>query len=154
MNDLPLISVIILNWNGREYLCPCVKSVMEQTYPNIEIILVDNASTGQSLEAFGPISNPLRIIVNPQNLGYGGGNNRGIQGAQGRYIFVVNSDTEIEPDCVAHLWKEIEADPCMGVTTPKILLHHQRDRIDAAGLSVYPEGALPGDLAGNSSPLF
>ena len=51
MNDLPLISVIIPNWNGREYLCPCVKSVMEQTYPNIEIILVDNASTDHSLEA-------------------------------------------------------------------------------------------------------
>jgi len=140
MNDFPLISVIILNWNGREYLCSCVDSVKEQTYPNIEIILVDNASTDHSLEALPPISNPLRIIVNPRNLGYGGGNNRGIQEARGRYIFVVNSDTEIKPDCVAHLWKGIEADPCTGVTTPKILLYHQRDRIDAAGLSVYPDG--------------
>ena len=140
MNHFPLISIVILNWNGKEYLYPCIQSVKEQDYPNLEIILVDNASTDDSIETIQKYFKDLRVVVNSSNLGYGGGNNRGIREAKGRYIFVLNSDTEIEKECVAHLWRSIETAPDIGVTTPKILLHHQRERLDAAGLTIYPDG--------------
>jgi GT2 family glycosyltransferase len=138
--QLPLISTVILNWNGKEYLRPCLQSVKEQTYPNIEIILVDNASTDGSIEYIKNVFPDLRLIINPKNMGYGAGNNRGIEGARGRYIFVLNSDTEIEKRCVEALWNCIETDHKIGVTTPKILLYDQRDIIDAAGLTIYPDG--------------
>ncbi|HSB07237.1 MAG TPA: glycosyltransferase family 2 protein [Thermodesulfobacteriota bacterium] len=140
MNDFPLISVVILNWNGKEYLYPCLQSVKEQTHPNLEIILVDNASTDGSIETIQKCFNDLQVIVNLSNLGYGGGNNRGIREAKGRYIFVLNSDTEIEKECITYLWRSIEAAPGIGVTTPKILLHDQREKLDAAGLTIYPDG--------------
>jgi GT2 family glycosyltransferase len=140
MKHLPLISTVILNWNGKEYLHPCLQSVKGQTYPNIEIILVDNASTDGSIEYIKDLLSDLRLIINYRNIGYGGGNNRGIEEAKGRYIFVLNSDTEIEKRCVELLWECIETDQRIGVTTPKILLYDRRDVIDAAGLTIYPDG--------------
>ncbi len=140
MSHLPLISTVILNWNGKEYLYPCIQSVKRQTYPNIEIILVDNASADDSVEYIKNLLPDLRLIINQQNIGYGGGNNRGIREAEGRYIFVLNSDTEIDEKCVEFLWRGMEGDQKIGVTTPKILLYDRRDTIDAAGLTVYPDG--------------
>jgi GT2 family glycosyltransferase len=140
MENLPLISTIILNWNGKEYLNSCIQSVKKQTYPNIEIILVDNASEDDSVETIKNLFSDLRLIINPENIGYGGGNNRGIREAKGSYIFVLNSDTVIEKDCLELLWKCIETDQKMGVTTPKILLYDRRDTIDAAGLTIYLDG--------------
>jgi len=140
MKHLPLISTVILNWNGKEYLHPCLQSVKGQTYPNIEIILVDNASTDGSIEYIKDLLSDLRLIINYRNIGYGGGNNRGIEEAKGRYIFVLNSDTEIEKRCLELLWECIETDQRIGVTTPKILLYDRRDIIDAAGLTIYPDG--------------
>jgi len=140
MTDVPLISVIILSWNGKEYLSPCLKSVKAQTYPNIETILVDNGSTDGSVEYIKNLFSDLHVIINRENLGYGGGNNQGIIEAKGKHIFILNSDTEIEKDCLELLWKCIETDKKMGVTTPKILLYDRRDTIDAAGLTIYRDG--------------
>jgi len=140
VKNLPLISTVILNWNGKEYLSACIQSVRKQTYPNIEIIFVDNASADGSVEYIKNSFSDLRLMINHENLGYGGGNNRGIREANGRYLFVLNSDTEIEEDCVEWLWRCIETDQKIGVTTPKILLYDQRDTVDAAGLTIYPDG--------------
>jgi GT2 family glycosyltransferase len=140
MKELPLISAVILNWNGKEYLDRCLQSVKEQTYPHMETILVDNASTDGSAESVKNLFPDLRLLINHKNLGYGAGNNRGIREAMGRYIFILNSDTEVEERCVEALWQCIETDQRMGTTTPKILLYERRDIIDAAGLTIYPDG--------------
>jgi GT2 family glycosyltransferase len=140
MKHPPLISTVILNWNGRNYLYSCLRSVKGQTYPNMEIILVDNASTDDSVETIRNVFSDLRLIVNPENMGFGGGNNRGMREAKGRYIFLLNSDTEMEENCVELLWRSIETDQTIGVTTPKIVLYDRRDTIDAAGLTIYPDG--------------
>jgi GT2 family glycosyltransferase len=140
MKHVPLISTVILNWNGREYLPSCLRSVKRQTYSNTEIILVDNASTDGSVEAVRNSFSDLRLVVNPKNMGYGGGNNRGIREARGRYIFLLNSDTEIEENCLELLLRCIETDQAIGVTTPKIVFYDRRDIIDAAGLCIYPDG--------------
>lgn len=68
----PLISIVILNWNGKGQLSPCIQSVKRQTYPNLEILLVDNASTDCSIETIHHHFHDLRLILNPENLGYGG----------------------------------------------------------------------------------
>jgi len=140
MTPPPLISIVILNWNGKEQLDPCIQSVKSQTYPNIEIILVDNDSTDGSAQYVKTIFPDLRLIMNRENLGYGGGNNRGIEAAKGEYIFILNNDTEIEIECVEALWKCMETDATIGMATPRILLYHRKDTIDAAGLAIYPDG--------------
>jgi len=140
MKELPLISAVILNWNGKEYLDRCLQSVKNQTYPHMETILVDNASTDGSAESVKNLFPDLRLLINHKNLGYGAGNNQGIREAMGRYIFILNSDTEVEERCVEALWQCIETDQRMGTTTPKILLYERRDIIDAAGLTIYPDG--------------
>ncbi len=140
MKSFPLISAVILNWNGKGYLSPCLQSVKGQTYPNLEIILVDNGSTDASVEDVKGLFPDLRLFINPKNMGYGAGNNRGMEEARGAYILVLNSDTEMEKGCVEALWNCIERDQKIGVTTPKILLYDQRDTVDAAGLTIYPDG--------------
>ena len=140
MTPPPLISVVILNWNGKEELCPCIQSVKSQTYPTIEILLVDNDSNDGSARHAKAVFPDLQLIINPENLGYGGGNNRGIQEARGKYILVLNNDTEIERECEERLWKSMEDDERMGTATPKILLYDRTDTVDAAGLTVYPDG--------------
>lgn len=140
MKEFPLISTIILNWNGKEYLHACIRSVKEQTYPRMEIILVDNASTDGSVEYLRDLFPDLHLIVSPENLGYGGGNNLGIRKASGRYLFILNNDTVLEKRCVEFLWRSIETDLRIGATTPKIVLDDQRGTIDAAGLTIYPDG--------------
>jgi len=140
MTPPPLISIVILNWNGKDQLSPCIQSVKRQIYPNLEILIVDNASADGSIESIHHLFHDLRLILNSENLGYGGGNNRGIQEAKGKYIFVLNNDTEIERECVEWLWKCMESDEKIGMTTPKILLYDRKDTIDAAGLTIYPDG--------------
>jgi hypothetical protein len=86
MPHSPLVSVIIVNYNNREYLEKCLESVFRSNYPNFEVVFVDNASRDESTEfvknKFGTES-LLKIVQNSENLGYAGGNNAGIRIAQG-----------------------------------------------------------------------
>lgn len=140
MEEFPLISVIILNWNGEDYLERCIFSVLGQTYTNLEIIVVDNASTDDSLKRLAPFLDKIKVIKNSKNMGYGGGNNCGIRESKGSYIFILNNDTELEKDCIEKLWKTMRKDPRIGVTTPKILFSSSKNLIDAAGLTIYWDG--------------
>jgi len=140
MKSLPLISTVILNWNGKEYLASCIQSLREQTYSNLEMILVDNASTDGSVEYIKNLFPDLRVIVNKKNLGYGGGNNVGIGASQGRYVMILNNDTRLDPHCIEELKRGIEKDERYGSCASKILLEHKDNLVDAAGISVCPDG--------------
>lgn len=97
-NEKSLISIIIVNWNGKKWLKKCLDSLYAQTYRNFEIIFVDNASADDSV-AFVEKNYPKVIIVkSDKNLGFAGGNNVGIQQAKGEYILFLNSDTWAEND--------------------------------------------------------
>ena len=119
MEEHPLISVVVLNWNGTPFVEQCLTSLMAQTYTPLEIIVVDNASTDGSAELIREKFHPARIIVNEKNLGFGGGNNVGIRSAQGRYIMMLNNDTRLDPQCVEELKKSIEKDERYGACASK-----------------------------------
>ena len=150
MNRFPLISIVILNWNGKDFIPSCIRSAKEQTYPNTEIILVDNASTDGSIESIKALFPDLRLIANRENLGYGGGNNRGIREAGGEYVLVLNNDAEIEKECVKRLWECMETDERIGTAAPKILFYDRKDTVDAAGLAIFADGLSIG--RGRSEP--
>jgi len=138
--DNTLISVVVLNWNGCQVLDNCLKSLYDQTYQPLEIIVVDNASTDGSVEVVRQEFQNVKLIVNEKNLGFGAGNNIGIQASRGRYIMMLNNDTRLDPKCVEELKRSIEKDKSYGACASKILLESEPDIIDGVGIVVCPDG--------------
>lgn len=98
---LPGVSVIILAFNNLDFSRACIESVLKHThYPNLEIIVVDNGSTDGSMAYFEKISEEhpsIEIVCNGENLGFAGGNNRGIEVASGEIVVLLNNDTYVAP---------------------------------------------------------
>src|SRR3989338_601924 len=90
-----LVSVILVNWNGRSYIPACFESISLQTYKKIETILVDNASTDASVTYVRKRFPNTIVIENSQNTGFAKGNNIGLQHATGEYILLLNTDTKL-----------------------------------------------------------
>jgi len=139
-SNAPLISVVVLNWNGRQVVDKCLQSLQEQTYHLLEIIVVDNASTDGSVDLFKKEFPEVRLIVNGKNIGFGGGNNVGIRAAHGKYIMMLNNDTRLDPNCIEELKRAIEKNPHYGACASKILLEYEDNLIDAAGIVICPDG--------------
>lgn len=128
-----LISVVILNYRLADQVIRCIKSVKQSTYPNIKIIVVDNASGDdiqQQISLFKDESTEL--ILSDQNLGYSGGNNLGIKRAldlNSKYILVLNPDTVIDKSTIKKMHQLME-DQKLDLATPKIyFLNDQRPPI-------------------------
>jgi len=90
----PKVSVIIVNWNGKNLLDECLDSLVAQTAKGIETILVDNGSQDGSADYVRERYPAVRLISLPENLGFAGGNNAGIRVARGEYIALLNNDTK------------------------------------------------------------
>ena len=84
--DLPLFSVVIPNWNGAHHLPPCLDALRAQTYPRLEVIVADNASADGSLALLAECYPEVRVIALPQNRGFTGACNAGMQAARGAYV--------------------------------------------------------------------
>jgi GT2 family glycosyltransferase len=97
---MDLVSVIIVNYNGKKWLQKCLDSLLNQTYTNFEIILVDNKSTDDSIKFLKTnyLDKRLKIIEHKENSGFSGGNNIGIESAKGEYILLLNNDTWVDSD--------------------------------------------------------
>ena len=102
-NSNPLVSIIILNYNAGNLLLNCVGSVLKSTYPNFEVIVVDNLSTDNSHVRCKEKFEKIQLIKNKENLGYCEGNNIGIRNANGEFIIILNPDTIVEPNWLNHL---------------------------------------------------
>src|SRR4029078_2605583 len=108
MLDQPLVSIITLNWNAATVTCEFLSSIKQQnTYKNIEVIVVDNASKQDDSELFLSVYPSVKIIRNNVNLGFSGGNNIGIKAALGEYLFIINNDTEFTPGLIESLIKVV-----------------------------------------------
>jgi hypothetical protein len=140
MKPVPKVSVIIVNYNGMPHIDGCVSSVLRQTYSNFEVIFVDNNSSDGSLNYAKAKLPELIFVANDRNLGYAGGINSGLVHAAGQYIAPLNVDTEVAPDWLAAMANFLEANPLTGAVTPKILLFHERDKINAKGLNIHITG--------------
>jgi len=115
----PLVSIIVLNYNGSEFLEECLSSIMKQKYPNSEILFIDNASTDKSLYIAEKKFPELRIIKNSNNLGFAGGMNTGMRHARGDMMALVNIDTRLHPDWLGELVRAAQKDPLVGACSGK-----------------------------------
>jgi hypothetical protein len=133
----PKVSIIILNWNGLEDTIECLESLQKITYPNYELIVIDNNSEGSDAEVLrGKFSGYIHLIENDKNYGFCEGNNIGIRHAlknQADYILILNNDTTVAPDFLSELVRIGESDPQIGLLGPKIYLYHEPNRIWFAG---------------------
>ena len=123
-NDQPVVSIIVLNCNGAGWLPKCFETIRLQTIlPQIETILVDNCSTDDSLAVARKHLSTMPcacIVKNRSNLGFCEGNNSGARVAKGRWLFFLNNDTWLEPDCMEQLVKRTEAAGA-AASTPYVL---------------------------------
>jgi GT2 family glycosyltransferase len=133
MEDPPLISVVIPNWNGAEHLPTCLDSLRRQTYPHVEIIVVDNDSHDDSVALLERDYPEVKAIPLKENRGYAGGVNTGFREAEGEVLVVLNNDTETDPHWLAKLWAGLNRHPEAGSATSKILLFDEREVFNSAG---------------------
>lgn len=122
----PKVAIIILNWNGKEDTIECLESLKDVTYPNYEILLVDNGSIDGSVECFKDKYPEIDIIENSENLGFAEGNNVGIRRATDKgadYVLMLNNDTVVDPEFLGELVKVTEEDERIGAIGPDIRLY-------------------------------
>lgn len=136
----PLVSIIIVNYNGITHLNECLQSLSAQEYPDYEVILVDNQSSDGSLELAKREFPAVRVVESLENLGYSGAANLGLQYARGAYVAVLNMDVVVEPNWLGPLVDFLESQPQAGAVAPKILLYNDRDKINALGQNVHVTG--------------
>ena len=126
----PLVSIIIVNWNGKADTLECLASLAADVYPNKEIIVVDNGSGDDSVAVIRGAFPAVRVIEAGENLGFTGGNNVGLRDALARrpdYIYFLNNDTISQPDAVSELVVAAEQNPAFGLLAP---VAHYFDRPD------------------------
>jgi GT2 family glycosyltransferase len=129
----PLVSIITVNYNQAEVTCALIESLNKITYPNFEIIVVDNHSTEDDPSIIKKRYPSVVFIQNPINYGFAAGNNYGLMRARGEYVLLLNNDIEVPPGFMEPLVEKLEKNPGIGAVSPKIKFYYQPDTIQYAG---------------------
>ena len=129
-----MVSIIIVNYNTYQLTCNCINSIIKYTNQvAYEIVLVDNASVETQSKIFSDLfGTKIKFIQSNKNLGFAGGNNLGIEHANGDYILLLNSDTELFEDSIAKTYKFIESKNKVGAATCKLLNPDKKSLQNAA----------------------
>ncbi|PID57800.1 hypothetical protein CSB45_06140 [candidate division KSB3 bacterium] len=133
-----LVSIILINWNGKRFLPECLRSIREQSYPYLELFVIDNASDDGSAELLHTHYRHERLLLNHKNLGYCGGANLGIRKAHGEYILLLNPDIILEANFVEQLVRSAACNPHCGMFSGK-LLRFDRQTLDSTGQFLRPD---------------
>lgn len=141
-NKNHLVSVIILNWNGIKFIEKCILSLMKVSYPNVEILFVDNASTDGSPELIEKKYPNIKVIRNKKNLGFAEGHEIGFRIAKGESVLLLNTDTMVEKNLITSLVNVLYSDKTIGAVQPKIVMYPQKDIIDSIGVFFLMNGSL------------
>jgi len=144
----PKVSVIVVNWNNFKDTAECLESLRKVDYPNFEVIVVDNGSSGNDTnllrQGFGDF---VKLIVSDSNLGFAGGCNLGIKDALARgaeYIALLNNDTVVAPDFIGAMVNVAQSDRKLGVAGGKIYCYELPETIwFAGGILNYGTGSTP-----------
>lgn len=148
MGQTPLVSVVIVNWNGKDLLPRCLEAVFAQTFPNREVIVVDNASNDGSAEAAQASWRDVRLLRLESNLGFAAANNLGARLAQGRWLALLNNDAFPHPDWLERLLEAAEAHPEFSFFASCLVNSREPQQVEASG-DIYHVSGLAWHRDGN-----
>jgi GT2 family glycosyltransferase len=129
----PLVSIVIVTWNGRQFLDACLQAVAAQQGVATETILVDNASSDGTVDYVRERFPWVRVIALRENRGFAGGNNAGVREARGRFVALLNNDTVPEPGWLQTLLGGLDEGAAFALVTSRIVYMHDPSVIDSAG---------------------
>ncbi len=127
------VSVIIVNWNGKQHLEECLTSLSKQTFKASEIILVDNGSVDESIEFVEKNFPAVKVVRLDKNQGFCRGNNIGLQHARGDFIALLNNDTLLDMQWLEELYRAMTKHSHVGTCASCIVNYYSRDVMDTAG---------------------
>ncbi len=140
-----MVSVIIPNYNGEHFLKECLEALKRQTFDDMEVILVDNASTDDSIKLAKELYREIRVIELHDNTGFAYAVNRGIEAAKGEYVLLLNNDTIVFPNFVKNQYKMIKGKPDVFSCSALMIQNRNHELVDDAGdeLAVLGWGFAP-----------
>lgn len=130
------VSVIVVNWNGRQFLGKCLHSVLAQTYADYDVVVVDNASSDGSPELIRRDFPSVVLIVNERNLGFAAATNTGIRSTSGEYVATINNDAQADPEWLAEVVEAMNSDDSVGMVASKMLFHDRPQVLNSTGISL------------------
>lgn len=131
----PTVAIVILNWNGRGFLEKFLPSVVVSLYPNMQIIVADNASTDDSVIFLQKHYPQIAIIQNSSNEGFAKGYNTALKQVNADYYVLLNSDVEVTPNWIKPVIDLMESDVLIAACQPKILAYNNKQQFEYAGAS-------------------
>lgn len=136
---MPVFSVIIVSYNGGEYIAPCVEALAAQTFHNFEAFIVNNGSTDGSIETLPPLDERFTIIDAGANLGFAAANNLAALQARADWIVTLNPDAFARPDWLARLEKALKRNPYVTMFGSTQIMADTPDLFDGTGdeLSIF-----------------
>lgn len=129
----PLVSIVILNWNGRSYLEQFLPSVLSSTYTNYEVVVVDNASSDDSVSFLQNKYPLVRIISLPENYGFSKGYNEALKQVSADYYVLLNSDVEVEKGWIEPAIALMQSGKNIAACQPKLLQFHNKQVFEYSG---------------------
>jgi GT2 family glycosyltransferase len=136
----PKVTIIIPNYNGVQHLTYCLPFVISQTYPNFEIVLVDNGSTDNSISFIKQHFPQIQLIANKSNLGFAEANNLAIQATTAPYIVTLNNDTLVKDNWLSEMMNVAQSQAKVGMVACKILNLRYHHLMDSAGMDIDQAG--------------
>ena len=130
---MPDVSVVIVTWNGRQYLEACLAAVAAQQGVSAEVVLVDNASTDGTVDYVREHFPAVRVVSLAENRGFAAGNNAGVREARARLIALLNNDTSAEPGWLQALVRGLDERQGFALATSRIVYMHDPQIVDSAG---------------------
>lgn len=135
-----IVSVIIPNWNGKDLLLDCLKSLMNQSFNNFEIIVVDNGSTDRSPEFIKNNFPKVKVVVLQENFGFAKAINEGVKKSSAEYVIFLNNDTVVDKNLIKNLILCARKHPDVISVNSKLLNFYNKNKIDGVGILVNEVG--------------
>ncbi len=139
---MPLVSVVIPNWNGAHLLPTCLDSLRRQTFQDFETVVADDGSTDGSLALLADSYREVGSIALGENRGFSRAANAGIQASSGGFVALLNNDTELDPRCLGELVRAMQAEARLGACAAKMVYYDDPRIINSAGHACNPDGVV------------
>ena len=139
---MPKVSVVILNWNGKNYLRNCLQSLKKVTYSPLEIIVVDNNSSDGSQEYIEKHYPNVHLIKNKKNYGFAKANNIGFKASSGEYVVILNNDTIVTPGFLKACLHDFRDKTQIACVQPQMRLLEKKNLLDGVGAFLTSTGFL------------